>query len=71
MGYMNGHVHEVKSLLTAELTDHIFDAEAEVRLDGVLFCRATDSVLKSEKKNLLLIISYYCFSQRFKRVNLV
>jgi hypothetical protein len=48
MGYMNSHAHNMKSFNAAELTDHIFGAAAEVRIDGVLLCRATNSVLKSK-----------------------
>jgi len=48
MGYMNSHAHNMKSFSAAELTDHIFGAAAEVRIDDVLSCRATNSVLKSK-----------------------
>jgi hypothetical protein len=40
MGFMNSPAHVVKSFIAAELTDHIFVAAAEFRIDGVLFCRA-------------------------------
>jgi hypothetical protein len=45
---MNSHAHNMKSFNAAELTDHIFVAAAEVRIDGVLLCRAANSVLKSK-----------------------
>jgi len=34
----------MKSFSAAELTDHIFGAAAEVRIDGVLLSRATKYV---------------------------
>jgi hypothetical protein len=37
---MNSHAYTMKSFIVPELTDHIFVAAAEVRIDGVLFCRA-------------------------------
>jgi len=37
-----------KSFNAAELTNHIFGAAVEVRIDGVFLCRATNSVLKSK-----------------------
>jgi hypothetical protein len=53
----------MKSFNAAELTDHVFVAAAEVRIVGVLLCRATNSVLKSESP--CLREGGGCFEQLF------
>jgi len=41
----------MKSFNAAELTDHVLVAAAEVRIVGVLLCRATNSVLTLRSPN--------------------